>query len=67
VARPLAVAPPENPEGSGSLSRFRLEHPTGFFDTEVVRDDAGRIGRVSIVRTARKLFDGVVWPRPATG
>jgi 4-oxalomesaconate tautomerase len=64
VAHTLAVAPAENPDGSGTVSRYRLEHPAGFFDTEVVRDDAGRIDRVSVVRTARKLFDGTAWPRP---
>jgi 4-oxalomesaconate tautomerase len=62
VAHDLAVAPAENPDGSSSPRRFRLEHPSGFFDTEVVRDDAGRID-LSVVRTARKLFDGVAFPR----
>jgi len=65
VAHDLAVAPTETPDGSGSMSRFRLEHPSGFFDTEVVRDEAGRIDRVSVVRTARKLFDGIAFPRPS--
>ena len=67
VAHDLAVAPTETPDGSGSRSRFRLEHPSGFLDTEAVRDDAGRIDRVSVVRTARKLFDGTAWPRPSEG
>lgn len=39
--------------------RIRLEHPTGYFDTEL----AGPTG-VAVVRTARKLFDGLTWPRP---
>jgi 4-oxalomesaconate tautomerase len=47
------------PPGAGG--RIRLEHPSGFFDTEVT--DAGR--SVAVVRTARKLFDGTTWPRPA--
>jgi hypothetical protein len=37
--------------------RVRLEHPTGYFDTERDGD------RISVIRTARKLFDGVTWPR----
>jgi 4-oxalomesaconate tautomerase len=46
----------------------RLEHPTGFFDTviDVRTADDGSIAvdRAGIVRTARKLMDGVVFPRP---
>jgi 4-oxalomesaconate tautomerase len=37
---------------------IRIEHPTGFFDTEVDADAA-----VAVIRTARKLFDGLTWPR----
>jgi len=43
----------------------RLEHPTGSFDA-VVRLSTGREPQVlgaGIVRTARKLMDGVVFPR----
>ncbi len=43
-----------------------LEHPTGTFDAVVSlagpEDDPGT-GRSGIVRTARKLMDGVVFPR----
>ena len=46
----------------------RVEHPTGFFDAvvEVTAHDDGRVGtgRAGIVRTARKLSDGVVFARP---
>jgi len=45
-----------------------LEHPTGVFLARVeVADDSGGVvvGRSGIVRTARKLMDGVVYPRPA--
>ena len=38
--------------------RIRIEHPTGSFDTEIDAD-----GRVAVIRTARKLFDGLAWPR----
>ena len=48
----------------------RLEHPTGFFDAtvEVVAEADGRIAveRAGIVRTARKLMDGTVFPRRGT-
>ena len=45
----------------------RLEHPTGFFDAtvEVAASNDGSIDvqRAGIVRTARKLMDGTVFPR----
>jgi 4-oxalomesaconate tautomerase len=41
----------------------RLEHPTGFFDAQVVLGPDGvTVARSGVVRTARKLFDGVTWP-----
>jgi 4-oxalomesaconate tautomerase len=39
-----------------------LEHPTGSFDARVEMD-GGEVSRAGIVRTARKLMDGVVYPR----
>lgn len=50
--------------------RLRIEHPTGFLDIEsAVERRAGgalpRAGRTAVVRTARKIFDGTVFPRPA--
>jgi 4-oxalomesaconate tautomerase len=49
-----------------------IEHPSGRLDVEVeVEVDPGdgtappRVRRSSLVRTARKLFDGTVFPRPA--
>ena len=39
-----------------------LEHPTGTFDT-LVEMDRGQVTRAGIVRTARKLMDGTVYPR----
>lgn len=46
---------------------LRLEHPTGFFDAtvDVETTDAGgiEVRRAGIVRTARKLMDGTVFPR----
>ena len=45
----------------------RLEHPTGFFDAVVaIRPTADamiEVERAGIVRTARKLMDGFVFPR----
>lgn len=43
-----------------------IEHPTGTFDVGIDLDPAGaatRVRRSSVVRTARKLSDGLVWPR----
>ena len=43
-----------------------LEHPTGTFDAAVVLatlpDGAPMVESAGIIRTARKLFDGVVFP-----
>jgi 4-oxalomesaconate tautomerase len=44
----------------------RVEHPTGTFDVTVDLDGGGpatRLRRSAVVRTARKLSDGLVWPR----
>jgi 4-oxalomesaconate tautomerase len=42
-----------------------IEHPTGTFDARVSIDlrDSPTVERAGIVRTARKLMDGVVYPR----
>ncbi len=46
----------------------RLEHPSGHFDALIeVNTDAGggiTVPRAGIIRTARKLMDGTVFPRP---
>ncbi|MET7682581.1 4-oxalomesaconate tautomerase [Streptomyces sp. NPDC005423] len=53
----------------GPGDRIRVEHPTGFLDIET-RVEAGADGaapvvrRTAVVRTARKIFDGTVFPRP---
>jgi 4-oxalomesaconate tautomerase len=39
-----------------------LEHPTGSFDA-LVEMKGGEVVRAGIVRTARKLMDGYVYPR----
>ncbi|MFE0689808.1 hypothetical protein ACFV0Z_16875 [Streptomyces xiamenensis] len=44
-------------------ARHRVERPTGPADVEI--EPAGRRAvRTSVVRTARKLSDGAVFPRP---
>ncbi|MET9966900.1 4-oxalomesaconate tautomerase [Streptomyces sp. NPDC006356] len=49
--------------------RVRIEHPTGFLDIEsgLGTDAAGlpTARRTAVVRTARKIFDGTVFPRSA--
>ena len=63
------------PGGTGAeLARFPasgrvadIEHPTGHLEVEVELDTSGRPPRVlraGVVRTARKLFDGIVYPAP---
>jgi 4-oxalomesaconate tautomerase len=47
-------------------ARFDIEHPTGHLQVEVEIDQSGHppgVLRSGVVRTARKLFDGVVFPR----
>jgi 4-oxalomesaconate tautomerase len=44
-----------------------IEHPTGHLAVEVELDataDPPRVLRAGVVRTARKLFDGTVYPAP---
>jgi 4-oxalomesaconate tautomerase len=46
-----------------------VEHPSGhlLIDVELDVDDGDvRVRRSGVVRTARKLFDGEVFPRPVT-
>ena len=62
VRTPDTVATPDVP-----VDRLvRIEHPTGTFDVAVdlnVDGPAIRLRRSSVVRTARKISDGLVWPR----
>jgi 4-oxalomesaconate tautomerase len=53
-----AVRVAEMPDGDS----FAIEHPTGTASVMVERDNTGAIGRAGIIRTARKLFDGRVFP-----
>ncbi|MEU6349147.1 4-oxalomesaconate tautomerase [Streptomyces sp. NPDC047072] len=49
--------------------RVRIEHPTGFLDIESSLDTTHQglptSRRTAVVRTARKIFDGTVFPRAA--
>lgn len=56
----IAVTDPDRPATV-------LEHPTGTFETAVelrVIDGVPVVERAGIIRTARKLMDGIVFPRP---
>ena len=47
-------------------ARFDIEHPTGHLEVEVELDQPSQppaVLRSGVVRTARKLFDGTVFPR----
>jgi 4-oxalomesaconate tautomerase len=62
VRVPGTVAHPGTPVDR----RVRIEHPSGTFEVAVDLDGAGprtRVRRSAVVRTARKLADGLVWPR----
>jgi 4-oxalomesaconate tautomerase len=46
---------------------LRIEHPTGHFDVDVAVEpsaDGLAVTRAAALRTARKIFDGHVFPRP---
>jgi 4-oxalomesaconate tautomerase len=49
-----------------SGSRLSIEHPSGALQVEVELDTTATppaVLRSGVVRTARKLFDGTVFPR----
>ena len=50
----------------GSGSRLSIEHPSGAVGVQVEIDSSvtpPRVLRAGVIRTARKLFDGLVFPR----
>lgn len=53
---------PANEVSAASSSLITLEHPTGSFEA-CVDLDGREVVRAGIVRTARKLMDGTVYPR----
>jgi 4-oxalomesaconate tautomerase len=53
-----------SPEGGSALTKvLAVEHPTGEMTVRVELDEEGRVQSASLLRTARKLFDGVVFGR----
>jgi 4-oxalomesaconate tautomerase len=51
----------------GNIKRLKIEHPTGEFEVRLeIGGDAAHptVERAGLVRTARALFDGVVFPGP---
>ena len=60
-----ALAGPRRADGA-----IRIEHPASYIDTLVaveLTDDGWHARQSSVVRSARKLFDGVIWPWEAGG
>jgi len=49
--------------GAGAERRLAVEHPTGEMTVVARLDAAGGVERAAILRTARKLMDGEVFPR----
>ncbi|GGE50744.1 4-oxalomesaconate tautomerase [Actibacterium pelagium] len=45
---------------------FSIEHPTGAAEVLIEQDKLGKVARAGMVRTTRKLFDGLVFPAPAS-
>lgn len=43
--------------------RFAIEHPTGAAEVLITTDETGAVTGAGTLRTARKLFDGLVFPR----
>ncbi|MFV1875761.1 4-oxalomesaconate tautomerase [Nioella sp.] len=41
---------------------FRIEHPSGATEVVLDRNEAGSVVAAGTIRTARKLFDGLVFP-----
>jgi 4-oxalomesaconate tautomerase len=50
----LAVHPPDG--------RFRIEHPSGQAEVYLELGPDGRVTGAGMIRTARKLMDGLVFP-----
>lgn len=52
--------------GSGRRLVLSVEHPTGEMTVVGHIDDAGQVARTEVLRTARKIMDGMVFPIPAS-
>jgi 4-oxalomesaconate tautomerase len=51
--------------GAGRSQTLSIEHPTGEMTVVGHLDEAGQVARAEVLRTARKIMDGVVFPIPA--
>lgn len=58
VGSDLAVVP------HGDQKELSVEHPTGELTVVGYLDADGQVARAEVLRTARKLMDGVVFPAP---
>jgi len=61
IAFPMAVRP------DGRIKIMDIEHPTGKFEVRLEiggTDEEPTVERGGLIRTARALFDGTVFPRP---
>ena len=58
VGADIAVVP------DGAQKAMSIEHPTGEM-TVIARLEDGEVTRTEVLRTARKIFDGIVYPVPA--
>lgn len=61
IAYPLAERP------VGQIKVMEVEHPTGKFQVRLElsgTDEEPTVERGGLIRTARALFDGIVYPRP---
>lgn len=64
VATPGSVAAHVAAPAVARDGHIRIEHPTGFLDLSV-EDSGGGIARTTVVRTARLILDGTVFPAPS--
>jgi 4-oxalomesaconate tautomerase len=68
TAAQLPSSPAASVLGASPNGTIVLEHPTGTFEAVVdlvtAPDGTLRVERSGIIRTARKLMDGTVFPRP---
>lgn len=47
--------------GEGSVRTLSIEHPTGALCVVLTLDGTGGVAKAALLRTARKLFDGIVF------
>ncbi len=50
----------------GARKMCGIEHPSGIFSASILLGPDGQVERAGIVRTARKLFQGTVYPAPTS-